>query len=344
MREVSEAFFWGACLELKTAAARSTDRHRTGQQPATRPVHSVCSCLCLRQPNGWLLGLGAMDVHATLRDRLATLLDYAVPVRGWQPVSPCASGTVSACFEAPDSYEHLAPVTWFGTARLLVLCGTAQAVLMLLALAWDLAIVATARWYRSNRAERDEDAEEAHTQYITLDCLDVALSVTSCITFVVRAYRGPAYSDATVIAVYVVDWAIAGTVMIFYVVHWTQARSKFLYVWSRQPLLNMLTITSSSAAQIVQHGWLPFTFLRSLTMNSALRRIFKKWDLPELYEQYILTIADFLALVFTFAGMIFMLENLGTGCPDWCLSTVPRDSHTSSPCFPLSPPSVPLFP
>ena len=115
-------------------------------------------------------------MHATLRDRLATLLDYAVPVRGWQPVSPCASGTVSACFEAPDSYEHLAPVTWFGTARLLVLCGTAQAVLMLLALVWDLAIVATARWYRSSRAERDEDAEEAHTQYITLDCLDVALS------------------------------------------------------------------------------------------------------------------------------------------------------------------------
>ena len=67
-----------------------------------------------------------MDVHATLRDRLATLLVYAVPVRGWQPVSPCASGTVSACFEAPDSYEHLAPVTWFGTARLLVLCGTAR--------------------------------------------------------------------------------------------------------------------------------------------------------------------------------------------------------------------------
>ncbi|KAJ1477485.1 hypothetical protein T484DRAFT_1821048, partial [Baffinella frigidus] len=58
-------------------------------------------------------------------------------------------------------------------------------------------------------------------------------------------------------------------------------------------------------------GWLPFTFLRSICMTAACHRLMKITDLPELYEQLFLSASDFFSMVFSFGGVVHMLENLG---------------------------------
>ena len=267
-----------------------------------------------------------MGVQDELNRILSDFLELTVPSKGWTPNEACNDKTYVnvPCYDTPEAYEHLAPVTWFGTARLLVLCATLQFSLVLLALAWDVWASIAVRC--GKEVYRVSDVDTGYTSLeLFFDCLDVGLSVASCITFIVRAYASSAYENYVLKIVYVVDWTIAVVVLIFYVVHWTKADSKFYYSLSRQPLLNVITITSCALVQVVQEGWVPFTFLRSLTMNSALRRIFKLWDLPELYEQLTLAVADFLALVFTFAGLIFMLENLGNP-PGWELE---ESSHLS---------------
>jgi len=208
----------------------------------------------------------------------------------------------------------------FGTLRLLVLGCTVQAALMLVALVCD-AVSAC----RSGRKRRADDARYTSVD-IFVDFLDVGLSLASCITFVVRAefsFPHPdtdapvhPYKATALLVVYMADWTIAGAVMSFYAVNWHRAESKLKYVVSREPLLNVLTITSSSVVAVIEGGWVPFTFLRSLTIHTALRRLFKVLDLPELNEMLTIALADFLALVFTFAGIIFMLENLGNP-PGW---------------------------
>jgi hypothetical protein len=253
-------------------------------------------------------------VFSSLRD----FLELAIPSDGWHTIAECSERRLfeMTCYNSPDTYAHLAPVTWFGTARLLVICATVQVFLMLVALACDLiGSVAV-------RCRQDADPEHVQTGYtplhVFLDSVDVGLSLASCITFVVRAYETPAYDERIMMTVYVVDWAIAVAVMIFYVVRWTKAESKLQYSIAKQPLISVFTVTSASLVQVVDKGWVPFTFLRALTMNTALTRLFKMWDLPELYEQLTLAFAEFFGLIFSFAGIIFMLENLGNP-PGWSI-------------------------
>jgi hypothetical protein len=262
-------------------------------------------------------GGGAMsETASTMNTLLGDFLELAVPSDGWHAVAECSatSDVHQPCYTSPGTYEHLSPVTWFGTARLLVVCASVQVLIMLVALAWDLL------GSLASRCGQDTDRNDAETGYtplhVFLDCIDVGLSLASCITFVVRAYETPRYSQSLLMTVYVVDWAITGAVMVFYVLHWTKAESKLRYVIAKQPLISVITVTSASLVQVVDQGWVPFTFLRALTMNTALTRIFKMWDLPELYEQLTLAFAEFFALVFSFAGIIFVLENLGNP-PGW---------------------------
>ena len=59
------------------------------------------------------------------------------------------------------------------------------------------------------------------------------------------------------------------------------------------------------------------TLTLTLTLIGGMERgLEARIDLPELNEMLIIALADFLALVFTFAGTIFMLENLGNP-PGW---------------------------
>jgi len=76
-------------------------------------------------------------------------------------------------------------------------------------------------------------------------------------------------------------------------------------------MLNLLTITSALSVQSQADGWLPFTFLRSICMTAALHRLMRITDLPELYEQLFLSASDFFSMVFSFGGIIYILENLG---------------------------------
>jgi len=43
--------------------------------------------------------------------------------------------------------------------------------------------------------------------------------------------------------------------------------------------------------------WLPFTFLRPLTMSTTLRRIVTVVDLPEIAEQLAVTVVEFFSMV-----------------------------------------------
>jgi hypothetical protein len=252
------------------------------------------------------------SVMDALRSTLDEFLERVVPSSTCKPVVPCSKidegNSLTSCYDPPGTFEHLSPATWFGTVRLLVLCATIQIVLVFLAIAWDCATSIAAH---CGKKTNDELQAPNGSLTLLIDGIEVVFSMASCITFVVRAYRDPTYSNETIVAVHVADWVIAGMTMIIYVFQWAEAKNKFLYVWSKRPLLNMLTITSSSLVQVVHGGWVPFTFVRSMTANSALRRIFKTLDLPDLYEQLVLAVADFLALVFSFASIIFMLENLG---------------------------------
>jgi len=254
----------------------------------------------------------------TLAGWLGAFLEWTVPSAGWPDVAECSTVSSSAmpCYEPPSGAEHLAPVTWFGTGRLLLICATVQVALFVLALVWDLAAFVAMKCSGKRKRRTDSDFVVTPTQ-IFFDCIDVGLSIASCVTFVMRSYRPPnAPLDYVLFVAYAVDWAVAGAVAVFYCAAFGRANSKTAYVLSSQPMLNIITITSSSVVQMLQEGWVPFTFLRSLTMSSALRRIFKMWDLPDLYEQLTLALADFLAMVFTFAGIIFVLENLGNP-PGW---------------------------
>ena len=250
---------------------------------------------------------------------LGQFLEAVIPGDFYKPIQECSqvSSIDTPCYDQPSGYEHLAPITWFGTLRLLVLGFTIQAVLMLLALGWD----ATASMLLLGKKRRAADMRYTPLD-VVLDFLDVGLSLASCITFVARAQYGfsnpssPAHRDSVMLVVFFVDWMIAGSVMSFYAINWHRAESKMRYVVSREPFLNILTITSTSFVAVIQEGWLPFTFLRSLTIHTALRRLFKVLDLPVLQEMLVLAVADFMALVFTMAGIIFMLENLGNP-PGW---------------------------
>lgn len=250
---------------------------------------------------------------------LEQFLEDVIPSSSFGKPIPECSQTPRAdatCYDKPAGYEHLAPVTWFGTLRLLVLALTVQAILMLLALGWDAAV-------SISLLGRKRRVDSRYTSLdIFVDCSDVGLSLASCITFVMRAQYGFSHPSllphrhSILLVVYMVDWIIAGAVVSFYAVNWHRAESKLQYVVSREPLLNVLTITSSSVIAFIQEGWIPFTFLRSLTIHTALHRLFKVLDLPVLQELLVLAVADFMALVFTFAGIIFMLENLGNP-PGW---------------------------
>jgi hypothetical protein len=46
-------------------------------------------------------------------------------------------------------------------------------------------------------------------------------------------------------------------------------------------------------------------------MTAALHRLMRITDLPELYEQLFLSASDFFSMVFSFGGIIYILENLG---------------------------------
>ena len=258
-------------------------------------------------------------MDGSLRGWLGAFLEQTLPSTGWQNIAECSTASSSAavlCYDRPAGFEHLSPVTWFGTARLMLMCASVQVALVLLALVWDLGASFTAQCGKREKRSNAKDVITTPAQ-IVFDCLDVGLSIASCVTFVMRAYRPPnAPLGHMLVVVYAVDWAVAGAVTVLYCAHFGRANNKTAYVMSCTPTLNVITITSSSMVQVLKEGWVPFTFLRSLMMSSALRRIFKIWELPDLTEQLILALADFLALVFTFAGIIFVFENLGNP-PGW---------------------------
>lgn len=260
------------------------------------------------------LGLGAGNA---LGIHFEQFLEFSVPANAnqWgreiELCSQVSDPSSVPCYDLQSPYMFLGPVTWYGTARLLVLVVSVQIILMMLALLWDLAAALYARYVPKKKTEDKYTVLEMY-----MDVIDFVLSVASCVTFVVRSYNNPTYPQYVMPAVYVVDWVIAGTVTIFYAVRWMDAKRKIYYTLSYQALLAVTSMTSCSAVQVMREGWVPFTFLRALTMNASLRRCFHRLDLPELYENLALALADFAALVFTFAGLVFMLENLGNP-PGW---------------------------
>ena len=96
-----------------------------------------------------------------------------------------------------------------------------------------------------------------------------------------------------------------------YVKHGYEALSKWHFVTSVSAILDVLSIVSALAVVLQDALWLPFTFVRPLTMSISLHRIVAVIDMPEITEQLAVSIVDFFSLVFTFAGIFFMLENLG---------------------------------
>lgn len=51
-------------------------------------------------------------------------------------------------------------------------------------------------------------------------------------------------------------------------------------------------------------------------MSVALHRLVRWTDFSELWEELVLSIFDFISMVFAFAGGIYMIENLGNP-PGW---------------------------
>lgn len=246
-----------------------------------------------------------------------TFLRSVIPFdAGWKvEIEPCVTlfeeDDTGPCFRPPTPLRHLSDRDWHSTLLLLFFCFYIQIIVMLIACAWDFCKEWVLKLLKITKREIEFTNPLFH---VVVDSLDVFLSITVCITFVVRAY-GWAADDETPFdptVVNAVDLTGACYFCFVYLYQWIQAETlKITYAMSSTAVLNLLTIASSLSVQSQADGWLPFTFLRSICMTAACHRLMKITDLPELYEQLFLSASDFFSMVFSFGGVIYMLENLG---------------------------------
>eukprot|EP00960_Hanusia_phi_P024199 712985-Hanusia_phi.AAC.1 len=145
------------------------------------------------------------------------------------------------------------------------------------------------------------------------DGIEVVLSLTSLITFIIRSYD---VQDRYLEATNLILWIVEALLFLRYLLDWLAARKKTPHVVRRCEVLSLTSFSSSLVVPFLSNGWLPFNFLRAVTVTWPIRRLFEKLDFPEIYENVVLSLADFVAMIFSFAGIIFILENIGNP-PGW---------------------------
>jgi hypothetical protein len=72
-----------------------------------------------------------------------------------------------------------------------------------------------------------------------------------------------------------------------------------LFIALNCPLIYFSTTNLSTLVPLI---FFPFTFLRVLSLVPMMRQLFIALDCPEIVEQLILTVMEFFAMVFSFAG------------------------------------------
>ena len=145
------------------------------------------------------------------------------------------------------------------------------------------------------------------------DALEVVLSLISFITFIIRSYD---VQDSYLEATNLLLWIVEGLLFIRYLLSWCTALKKAQHVVSLCQVLSLTSISSAFVVPFLRRGWLPFNFLRAVTVIWPIHRLFEELDFPEIYENVVLSMMDFIAMVFSFAGIIFILENIGNP-PGW---------------------------
>ena len=244
---------------------------------------------------------------------LETYLDVFVPASAFPVIvrQACSVSAAETCYTEPSVVNHLSSQTWLGTLRLLFLCAAVQAAVMVVAFLWDSAAKVAKGQAPAVMLVRGQDKYFWYQG--AFDVVVLIMNLLVCATFAVRSYATDAYPmrDATRAAMDWIDLVGAGIFLAGYLVNGWNKTPKLAYTVSIGAVLDVLSIVSAVAVAIDPGLWLPFTFLRPITMSMTLYRIVAVIDLPEITEQLAVSIVDFFSMVFTFAGIFFMLENLG---------------------------------
>ncbi|KAJ1477484.1 hypothetical protein T484DRAFT_1821047 [Baffinella frigidus] len=151
------------------------------------------------------------------------------------------------CFRPPTPLRHLSDRDWHSTLLLLFFCFYIQIIVMLIACAWDFCKEWVLKLLKITKREIEFTNPLFH---VVVDSLDVFLSITVCITFVVRAY-GWAADDETPFDPTVVNAVdLTGACYFCFLYQWIQAETlKITYAMSSTAVLNLLTIASSLSVQ-----------------------------------------------------------------------------------------------
>jgi voltage-gated potassium channel len=187
---------------------------------------------------------------------------------------------------------------------------SAQAALVVVAALYDIFCKVARKGARNRSLASDEKYTWGG---VAFDLLMMATAFSSCLTFVLRSYEStevplPPWARTVV---NIVDLAGSCVFVLRYALRSYSSPSKVGFVMSPSAILDVLSIVSVLGVAIKADLWLPFTFLRVLTVSVTMKRVVTAMDFPEIAEQLAVTVVDFFAMVFVFAGIFFMLENLG---------------------------------
>lgn len=205
----------------------------------------------------------------------------------------------ASCYTEPGLINHLSKNSWLGTLRLLVLCAVVQAVLTVLAVVWDVMRTAT-----RFRASDLFDSDEKYTwRMVALDCIQILTTFASCGTFMIRTYEHDEYRFSTTMRASImwIDLGCTAIYLLRYLYKGCAAASKFQFVVSGISLLDVLSIVSVLAVAVEEDLWLPFSFLRALSLSTTMQRVFSLIDLSEISEQLAVTAVECFVFVYVYA-------------------------------------------